>query len=62
MPSHKEVSKLNKLKRWVVASIGAVAFFGATISGVSANTLGIDVASYQGDTASYFNSFKSYKK
>lgn len=49
---------MNKLERWVVASIGAVAFFGAMITGVSANTNGIDVASYQGDTASYFNSFK----
>ncbi|WP_273730103.1 GH25 family lysozyme [Leuconostoc mesenteroides] len=49
---------MNKLKRWVVASIGAVAFFGAMITGASANTNGIDVASYQGDTASYFNSFK----
>ena len=49
---------MNKLKRWVVASIGAVAFFGAMITAVSANTNGIDVASYQGDTASYFNSFK----
>lgn len=28
------------------------------ITAVSANTNGIDVASYQGDTASYFNSFK----
>jgi hypothetical protein len=49
---------LNKLKRWVVASFGAVAFFGAMITGVSANTNGIDVASYQGDTTSYFSSFK----
>ncbi|WP_273954873.1 GH25 family lysozyme [Leuconostoc mesenteroides] len=51
---------MNKLKRWVIASIGAVAFLVATISGVSANTLGIDVASYQGTTASYFSQFKSY--
>ncbi|KAA8364805.1 GH25 family lysozyme, partial [Leuconostoc carnosum] len=49
---------MNKLKRWVIASIGAVAFLVATISGVSANTNGIDVASYQGTTTSYFNSFK----
>ena len=28
------------------------------ITGASANTNGIEVASYQGDTASYFNSFK----
>lgn len=49
---------MNRLKRWVVASIGVVAFFGAMITGVSANTNGIDVASYQGDTANYFNSFK----
>jgi len=49
---------MNKLERWVVASIGAVAFFGAMITGVSANTNGIDVASYQGTTTSYFNSFK----
>ena len=51
---------MNKLKRWVVASLGAVAFFGAMITGVSANTLGIDVASYQGTTTSYFSQFKSY--
>lgn len=51
---------MNKLKRWVIASIGAVAFLVATISGVSANTLGIDVASYQGTTTSYFSQFKSY--
>ncbi|AWV38418.1 1,4-beta-N-acetylmuramidase [Leuconostoc mesenteroides] len=49
---------MNKLKRWVVASFGAVAFFGAMITGVSANTNGIDVANYQGDTTSYFSSFK----
>ena len=51
---------MNKLKRLVIASIGAVAFLVATISGVSANTLGIDVASYQGTTTSYFSQFKSY--
>ncbi|MCT4402559.1 GH25 family lysozyme [Leuconostoc suionicum] len=51
---------MNKLERWVVASIGAVAFFGAMITGVSANTNGIDVASYQGTTTSYFSQFKSY--
>ncbi|MDI6667661.1 hypothetical protein QMA56_08055 [Leuconostoc falkenbergense] len=51
---------MNKLKRWVIASIGAVAFLVATISGVSANTNGIDVASYQGTTTSYFSQFKSY--
>ncbi|QBC39843.1 GH25 family lysozyme [Leuconostoc mesenteroides] len=51
---------MNKLKRWVVASFGAVAFFGAMITGASANTNGIDVASYQGDTTSYFSQFKSY--
>nr|WP_282579114.1 GH25 family lysozyme [Leuconostoc citreum] len=50
--------KVNRLKRWVVASIGVVAFFGAVITGVSANTNGIDVASYQGDTTQYFSSFK----
>lgn len=44
----------------MIASIGAVAFLVATISGVSANTLGIDVASYQGTTTSYFNQYKSY--
>lgn len=49
---------MNKLKRWVIASIGAVAFSIAMVTGVSANTLGIDVASYQGTTTSYFNSFK----
>ncbi|MCT3076974.1 1,4-beta-N-acetylmuramidase, partial [Leuconostoc citreum] len=49
---------MNKLKRWVVASIGVIAFFGAVITGVSANTNGIDVASYQGDTTQYFSSFK----
>ena len=49
---------MNKLKRWVIASVGAVAFLVATISGVSANTNGIDVASYQGDTTQYFSSFK----
>jgi len=42
----------------VIASVGVVAFFGAMITGVSANTNGIDVASYQGTTTSYFNSFK----
>ncbi|MDG9745669.1 GH25 family lysozyme [Leuconostoc falkenbergense] len=51
---------MNKLKRWAVASIGAVAFLVVTISGASANTLGIDVASYQGTTTSYFSQFKSY--
>lgn len=51
---------MNKLKRWVVTSIGAVAFFGAMITGVSANTNGIDVASYQGTTTSYFSQFKNY--
>ncbi|RDG17663.1 1,4-beta-N-acetylmuramidase [Leuconostoc pseudomesenteroides] len=51
---------MNKLKRLVIASVGAVAFLVATISGVSANTLGIDVASYQGTTTSYFSQFKSY--
>ncbi|WP_273705866.1 GH25 family lysozyme [Leuconostoc mesenteroides] len=51
---------MHKLKRWVIASIGAVAFLVATISGVSANTNGIDVASYQGTTTSYFSQFKSY--
>lgn len=51
---------MNKLKRWAVASLGAVAFLVATVSGVSANTLGIDVASYQGTTTSYFSQFKSY--
>ena len=51
---------MNKLKRLVIASIGAVAFLVATISGVSANTNGIDVASYQGATTSYFSQFKSY--
>ncbi|NLT85095.1 GH25 family lysozyme [Leuconostoc sp.] len=51
---------MNKLKRLVIASIGAVAFLVATISGVSANTNGIDVASYQGTTTSYFSQFKSY--
>ena len=49
---------MNKLKRWVIASIGAVAFLVAAISGVSANTNGIDVASYQGDSQQYFSSFK----
>lgn len=44
----------------MIASIGAVAFLVATISGVSANTLGIDIASYQGTTTSYFSQFKSY--
>ncbi|MBR2276937.1 MAG: 1,4-beta-N-acetylmuramidase [Leuconostoc sp.] len=49
---------MNKLKRMVIASVGAVALFIAVATGVSANTLGIDVASYQGTTTSYFNSFK----
>lgn len=49
---------MNKLKRLVIASIGAVAFLVAAISGVSANTNGIDVASYQGDSQQYFSSFK----
>lgn len=44
----------------MIASIGAVAFLVATISGVSANTLGIDIASYQGTNTSYFSQFKSY--
>ena len=44
----------------MIASVGAVAFLVATIAGVSANTLGIDVASYQGTTTSYFSQFKSY--
>ncbi|MFT8852746.1 MAG: GH25 family lysozyme [Leuconostoc suionicum] len=51
---------MNKLERWVVASIGAIAFSIAIITSVSANTLGIDVASYQGTTTSYFSQFKSY--
>lgn len=50
--------KLNKVKRWAIASIGAIAFLVVTSIGVSANTIGIDVASYQGTSTNYFNSFK----
>ncbi|KAA8377110.1 GH25 family lysozyme [Leuconostoc carnosum] len=49
---------MNKLKRTAVALFGAVAFFVAVATGVSANTNGIDVASYQGDSQQYFSSFK----
>ncbi|WP_176606016.1 GH25 family lysozyme [Leuconostoc citreum] len=41
---------MNKLKRWAVASIGAVAFFGAVITGVSASVgdIGTDTSIHNG--------------
>ena len=49
----------NKLKHLAITATAVVAFIMGAGS-VSANTLGIDVASYQGTTTSYFSQFKSY--
>ncbi|MBZ1515945.1 1,4-beta-N-acetylmuramidase [Leuconostoc mesenteroides] len=49
----------NKLKHLAITASAVVAFIMGAGS-VSANTLGIDVASYQGTTTSYFSQFKSY--
>lgn len=49
----------NKLKHLAITATAVVAFvMGA--GAVSADTLGIDVASYQGTTTSYFSQFKSF--
>lgn len=51
------MKKFNKLRKMAIATGVAVAFvMGA--GAVSADTLGIDVSSYQNSTTQYFNSFK----
>lgn len=49
---------MNKLKHLVITAVAAVAFL-LPFTGVSANTNGIDVSSYQGSSQSYFSSFKA---
>lgn len=49
----------NKLKHLAITATVVVAFIMGA-GAVSADTLGIDVASYQGTTTSYFSQFKSY--
>lgn len=53
------MKQFNKLKKLAITASAVVAFIMGA-GAVSADTLGIDVASYQGTTTSYFSQFKSY--